>query len=145
MRAPERVSAFVASQVGRREFLRRTSTMALGIVLALPPLGGNRRTLDPTTIQGPLRHSDCSICGRSCRAWSPAVLARQQAPDRSGLSVRLQLGMSMDPSRTLLHQLRAVRILFRRPVRVRKWRATGRLGLLRMPRLLRRRLQHTVQ
>lgn len=49
MRTPQRVSAFVASQVGRREFLRRTSTMALGIVLA--PLGGNRRTLDPTTIQ----------------------------------------------------------------------------------------------
>lgn len=40
MRTPQRVSAFVASQVGRREFLRRTSTMALGIVLALPSLGG---------------------------------------------------------------------------------------------------------
>lgn len=51
MRTPQRVSAFVASQVGRREFLRRTSTMALGIVLALPSLGGNRRTLDPTAIQ----------------------------------------------------------------------------------------------
>lgn len=51
MRTPQRVSAFVASQVGRREFLRRTSTMALGIVVALPSPGGNRRTIDPTIIQ----------------------------------------------------------------------------------------------
>jgi hypothetical protein len=51
MRTPQRVSAFVASQVSRREFLRRTSTMSLGMILA--PLGVNRHndTIDPATIK----------------------------------------------------------------------------------------------
>jgi hypothetical protein len=51
MRSPQRVSAFVASQVSRREFLRRISTVALGVAIAVPTLGRNRRAFDPTTFQ----------------------------------------------------------------------------------------------
>lgn len=51
MRAPQRLSVFVASQVSRREFLRRSSTMALGVALAVPALGRNQGALDLTTFQ----------------------------------------------------------------------------------------------
>jgi len=61
MQTPQRVSAFVASQVSRRDFLRRTSAMALGVAVALPALGRTGRDgqsgvpaegfLDVTTLQ----------------------------------------------------------------------------------------------
>ena len=54
MRTAQRVSEFVASQVNRRDFLRRASTMALGVAVAMPSLGQhqkNRATLDLTPLQ----------------------------------------------------------------------------------------------
>lgn len=51
-RMPQRVSAFVASQVSRREFFRHTSTMALGVVVAaVPTLDRSQRAPDLATLQ----------------------------------------------------------------------------------------------
>jgi hypothetical protein len=69
MRTPQRVSAFIASQVSRREFLRRTSTMALGVAVAFPTIGRNERSVDPTTFRR-TRHS------------SPRVLSKREVVAR---------------------------------------------------------------
>lgn len=50
MHGPQRFSTFVANQVSRREFLRRSSSTALGVALAVPTLGHKRRTTGISTI-----------------------------------------------------------------------------------------------